>query len=53
MALVTCKDILKPARAGRYGVAGIDVLDPISTEGVIRADDGRYIRSRSSGASRQ
>ena len=37
MALVTCKDILKPARAGRYGVAGIDVLDPISTEGVIRA----------------
>jgi fructose-bisphosphate aldolase class II len=37
MTLVTCRDILKPARAGGYGVAGIDVLDPISTEGVIRA----------------
>lgn len=28
---------MKPARAGGYGVAGIDVLDPVSTEGVIRA----------------
>lgn len=37
MPLVTCRDILKPARAGRYGVAGIDVLDVISTEGVIAA----------------
>ena len=37
MTLVTCRDILKPARAGGYGVAGIDVLDPVSTEGVVRA----------------
>lgn len=36
MTLVTCRDILKPARAGGYGVAGIDVLDPVSTEGVVR-----------------
>ena len=37
MALVTCNEILNPARDGGYGIAGIDVIDPVSTEGVLQA----------------
>ena len=37
MPLVSCKDILDPARQQGVGVPGIDVIDPASTEGVINA----------------
>ncbi len=37
MSLVNCNEILVPARQGKYGVPGIDVIDPISAEGVINA----------------
>ncbi|RPJ07090.1 MAG: class II fructose-bisphosphate aldolase [Deltaproteobacteria bacterium] len=37
MPLVSCREILEPARLKGVGVAGIDVIDPASTEGVISA----------------
>jgi len=37
MPLVSCKEILDPARQQGVGVPGIDVIDPASTEGVISA----------------
>lgn len=37
MPLVSCKEILDPARHQGVGVPGIDVIDPASTEGVISA----------------
>jgi fructose-bisphosphate aldolase class II len=37
MPLVSCKEILDPARNKGIGVPGIDVIDPASTEGVLSA----------------